>query len=406
MAEEGTPPDAALPDASGADGASGEPSMTQMFALMQQQMAQQAQQQLLFQQTVEHKLQQIVEQPSGVAGGAQQLLAPPAAVHRTAPAVSAAELAAVLKAGGEASVATITRILDITLDNLDGSIARATDRKARRPARRVTMLLSAFLEESLDAEWCDGVAHGAPADLDTLATLLSAVRVMPADAELLGLMDAVERVLAALARCGNVILQTVAIVQASHFQDGHKLSVIRDLPEELLQTPNPDEVAAFHAIFQVVEGSMEAPSLNLQISLMSLYTLIVRNGFELGNSDGIIGLIGRVCCHNVDIVSVPPAVMSTISSAMITEAAQIADYACYGLGGLCFLEAPCKSPPDVRGPLEKVAMKTVMTIFKAIGKKFTPARVRAVIDEVMKTKVFATADVSLACGAAMYCYCE
>eukprot|EP01045_Picozoa_sp_COSAG04_P015751 COSAG04_NODE_1268_length_7478_cov_41.075620_2_plen_472_part_01 len=314
-------------------------------------------------------------------------------ILRAQPAAAAgpaARLLSALQAGEETAADALTGVLDHAMEVLEQQ-SMASPRKSRKEVRALLDRVESAAE-SIDAAWCDGVSETA-GSVEELSRLLAAVEGLDAASGVLpDAVSCVSALLDCLDRCGSVVLRSLSILcGGSGGADARlgALEALRGLSEARQSEITDEEVSAFGCVKDMV-GSLDATS-DHEVCVsgcMALHTLGCRIGLTVCATEEMVGAVTHMVLASTE----PLRSLRRNGHQNVTCAA-------HALANLIWSEAPLKTAPEVRKPLETRVVQGTTAVLGMTG-QFDLQRIANAACLVVQSGALAGHDLSLSCGAA------
>jgi hypothetical protein len=209
-------------------------------------------------------------------------------IRRIASRGPAARVVSLLERGGEACAEMLTSALEHAMDVLE-EVSVSLPRKSRRSLRDVSDRVETSLE-SVDAEWCDGVARCSDDDLECLSGLIVCVLGLSSANGGPDVSGTASDAVDSLNRCGRIVVQSIGLLSESSGEDGAKprregvliaLESLRGLSEARLESVCADEAAVHDTVGQRLSVLDACVGDEAVSGCMALHTLGCRNGIAL-----------------------------------------------------------------------------------------------------------------------------
>jgi hypothetical protein len=312
---------------------------------------------------------------------------------------AAGSLMLAISAGGEEAADVLALVLEHALELLE-ALSVLMPRRSRKELRELLERVESVCD-SVDVSFCDGVAQCGASELESLASSLACVHGL----HVLGAADmdsvvGVSQLLECLARCGSVVLQSLAVLQS----DADQSESARVSALEMLRSLSPDR--------QGRVSSQEAMAAELVVSC-----LVPDSGAEVGcrlRASGCLALFSLGCrngvavCGTMAFLSTGSAMMQSAQESLVKllsamgsdndvleELATVA--ASVSLGLALAAEGIFKLPAAVRGPMEKQHM-TDLKVWLGLSKLYTEEQICRVLSLVMDHRLFEGVNLAVASG--------
>eukprot|EP01045_Picozoa_sp_COSAG04_P006490 COSAG04_NODE_320_length_16877_cov_26.485401_1_plen_4766_part_00 len=305
-------------------------------------------------------------------------------------------LLSTLQTGGKAAADTLSSALDHALDVLE-QLSMSSPRKSRKSILELMESVE-VLAESVDEDWCDGVSCCGPARLEALSSrLLAARELQPAG----DCVPVVSSLLESLRSCGSVAVQCESVLGADAGSDEAArlgaLECVRGLSRASLGRASESEASLFDVLKDHLCGDSEsALSCEERLSCwLSLFVLGCRNGLSVVARMDVLEPLWAAMEMSSALLG------AAVASGSIEDALCVCSAAHLCSSGLVVMEAPCKSPPDVRAPLEKRSSGLIKSYMGVKAKAHSAESFGKVIAGVVSLKLLEQdrEHASLGCGA-------
>ena len=311
------------------------------------------------------------------------------------------DLVETLRGGGEEAAAAVTEMLERVTELLDAQ-SSATPRKSRKGLLELLDRVESVCE-SIDAEWCDGVAVCEGEELERLGSLLVGASDLGDGVSAEEAVSMVSELLDCVEECGSVVVQAVSGLRRAAAGgvggDDARLGafeMLRCLSPERQGSVSSKEALAAELVMECLasESGSDVGCQLRESGCMALFALGCRNGVAV--------------CGTMEFVSVTHAMMQTGFESLVRlvkaespDSDVLAELAASSAATLCgfslSFEAVYKLPAAVRGPLEKKLMAET-THHVGVSKLYTDAQICRLLSLVMEHRLFYGDDLSLACG--------
>jgi hypothetical protein len=256
--------------------------------------------------------------------------------------------------------------------------------------------------ESIDAEWCDGVADCGVKELERIGSLLvSASHVkdgLPAEET----MANVSELLECLEECGSIVGKVVCGLRSARLGPGsgdmplRALAVLRKLPPDRQAIVSDKEMVASKLVMGclVPESGAEVGCQLRESGCIALFVLACRNGLSVcGNID----FLDAVTCNMIPagvqslLQSLSPSADNVVLEEMAAASAAVL------CGNHLALDAVHKLPAALRGPMEKKLFSYFKENLSGLSKGYNEKQIRRCWSLMMQHRLL-DGDLSLACG--------
>eukprot|EP01045_Picozoa_sp_COSAG04_P023830 COSAG04_NODE_2892_length_3413_cov_210.165661_2_plen_503_part_01 len=301
-------------------------------------------------------------------------------------------IAFALQAGGDTAADALTAVLDHAIEAIDRH-ALSSPRRPRKPLMEL-MDRADSAAESIDAAWCDRVSADANG-VEELSGHMAIVEGLDvASSDVSDAVSSVTSLLDCVNRCGSVVLRSTHVLSCNSADTDGRLAALEslcNLSEGRQAEINDGEVSAFGCVKELLRSlDLSSQCDECVPSCMALYTLGCRIGLSVCATEEMVDLTRWVALCSMD--------------AMLSGGGpQDAACAAHALSNMLWWEAPTKSSPDVRAPLDLLVQQVSKSQFRLVGELDTQ-RIADAACSIVKGGTLAENNLSLSCGGSVLHY--